>query len=148
MELTLDFSALYAAMDQGFGAVAWLFFKNGGWLIYFIVISRGIFEIWHLRQSLKWFGTQKFVILAIDVPKDTEQTPKAVEQLFSTVSGAHSPLNLLEIYRDGNFQLSFTFEIVSIDGYVQFLIRTPSQYRDLIESSIYSQYPPSYQPHP
>jgi hypothetical protein len=141
MEITLDFSSLYAAMDQGLGAVSWYLFKNGGWLIYFIIISRGIFEIWHMNQSFKWFKTNKFVILAIDVPKDTEQTPKAVEQLFATVSGAHTPLNLLEIYQEGQFQLSFSFEIVSIDGYVQFLIRTPIQWRDLIESSIYSQYP-------
>ncbi|MBT4516359.1 MAG: hypothetical protein HOC78_00485 [Candidatus Komeilibacteria bacterium] len=141
MEITFNLSELYAAMDSGQTAVAWYFFKNGGWIIYFIVISRGIFEVWHLRQSIKWFDTNKFVILAIDVPKDTEQTPKAVEQLFSTVSGAHGPLNLLEIYRDGQFQLGFSFEIVSIDGYVQFLIRTPTQFRDLIESSIYSQYP-------
>ncbi|MFA6466463.1 MAG: hypothetical protein WCV71_01230 [Patescibacteria group bacterium] len=141
MEITFDFSALYAAMDQGYGAMAWYFFKNGGWIIYFYVISRGIFEIWHLNQNIKWFNTNKFVIIAIDVPKSTEQTPKAVEQLFSTVSGAHNPLNLREIYKEGQFQLSFSFEIVSIDGYVQFLIRTPSQWRDLIESSIYSQYP-------
>ena len=39
------------------------------------------------------------------------------------------------------FQLAFSFEIISIDGYIQFLIRTPSHWRDLIESSIYSQYP-------
>jgi len=141
MEITLDFSALYNAMDQGFMAVAWYLFKNGGWILFFYVISRGIFEVWHLNQSLKWFNTNKFVILAVDVPKDTEQTPKAVEQLFSTVSGAHDPLNLREIYLEGRFQLSFSFEIVSIDGYVQFLIRTPSQSRDIIESSIYSQYP-------
>jgi len=48
---------------------------------------------------------------------------------------------LREIYAEGVFQLHFSFEIVSIDGYVQFLIRTPEQWRDLIESSIYSQYP-------
>lgn len=141
MEITFDFSALYAAIDQGYGAVAWYFFKNGGWLIYGYVILRGGFEIWHMNQSIKWFNTNKFVLLAVDVPKDTEQTPKAVEQLFSTVSGAHDPLNLKEIYLEGRFQLSFSFEIVSIDGYVQFLIRTPSQSRDIIESSIYSQYP-------
>lgn len=141
MEITFDFSSLYAAMDQGYGAVALYFLKNGGWIIYTYVIIRGSFEIWHLKQSIKWFNTNKFILLAIDVPKDTEQTPKAVEQLFSTISGAHDPLNLREIYVEGRFQLSFSFEIVSIDGYVQFLIRTPSQYRDLIESSIYSQYP-------
>jgi len=141
MEITFDFSSLYAVMDQGSTAVAWYFFKNGGWILFVYVIIRGSFEIWHFRQNIKWFNTNKFVLLAVDVPKDTEQTPKAVEQLFSTVSGAHDPLNLREIYIEGRSQLSFSFEIVSIDGYVQFLIRTPSQSRDVIESAIYSQYP-------
>jgi hypothetical protein len=32
---------------------------------------------------------------------------------------------------------------VSIDGYTQFLIRTPETFRNLVESAIYSQYPDS-----
>ena len=37
--------------------------------------------------------------------------------------------------------MHFSFELVSIDGYIQYLIRTPKRYRDLIESAIYAQYP-------
>lgn len=141
MEIVFDFTEFYAAMDGGALSVVLFFLEKGGWIIYTYIISRGLYEIWIMQQQTKWFNTNKFILLAVDVPKDTEQTPKAVEQLFATVSGAHSPLSKKEMYMEGKFQLSFSFEIVSIDGYVQFLIRTPSHWRDLIESSIYSQYP-------
>ena len=139
--IVLDFTPLLRTTSQGFLAGFWYLFKNGAWVLFaFITITQG-YRYWLIRQQTKWFRSHKFIMLAVDIPKDTEQTPKAVEQLFATVSGAHAPLNKLEIYMEGKFQLSFSFEIVSIDGYVQFLIRTPSQYRDVIESSIYSQYP-------
>ena len=141
MEVVIDFSPLLAVANQGPLALAWFLFYSGGWIVFIISFLYYLYVVWlHGRQS-KYNDTNKFIILAIDVPKDTEQTPKAVEQLFSTLSGAHTPLNAREIYWEGKFQLGFSFEIVSIDGYVQFLIRTPAQLRDVVESSIYSQYP-------
>lgn len=141
MEIVVDLSPIYSAANQGALSLAWYIFVHGGWIIYSVVFIAFGYRFWQINQQRKYFQKQKFIMLAIDVPKDTEQTPKAIEQLFSTVSGAHSPLSAKEIYLEGKFQLSFSFEIVSIDGYVQFLIRTPSQFRDLIESAIYSQYP-------
>ncbi len=113
---------------------------NGGWIIYVIIIMMMAYDVWLNAIQNSWFAKIKFVILAVDIPKDTEQTPKAVEQLFATISGAHTPIGTRDKY-NGMFQLSFAFEIVSIDGYVQFLIRTPEQSRDVVESAIYSQYP-------
>lgn len=141
MEIVIDFSAIYTAANQGPIALAWFIFYSGGWIAFAIGFMYYSYVMWLQYRQQKYYSTIKFVILAIDVPKDTEQTPKAVEQLFSTLSGAHTPLNAREIYWEGKFQLSFSFEIVSIDGYVQFLIRTPEQLRDVVESSIYSQYP-------
>jgi len=141
MDIQIDFTPLYQAATQGTIPLMWFLFSKGGWLAFAYVILHGVYDMWLFNQQGKWFDTNKFIMLAIDVPKDTEQTPKAVEQLFATISGAHAMLNGKEIYLQGMFQLWFSFEIVSIDGYVQFLIRTPSQFRDLVESSIYSQYP-------
>jgi hypothetical protein len=141
MEIVFDLTTLYRLTNMDSLEAFLYLFTHGGWVIILLVVIWGSFEIWLMGKQGKWFSTHKFIILAIDIPKDTEQTPKAVEQLFATLSGAHTPLSAKEIYWFGMFQLSFSFEIVSIDGYVQFLIRTPSQYRDLVESSIYSQYP-------
>ena len=141
MEIVIDLTRLYEIGNQGILTTFWYLFSNGLWIFFIFIFIYGFYINWLLNQQRRWFQSHKFILLAIDIPKDTEQTPKAVEQLFATISGAHDILNAKEIFFKGMFQLSFSFEIVSIDGYVQFLIRTPSQFRDLIESSIYAQYP-------
>ena len=50
-------------------------------------------------------------------------------------------MDLAEKYYKGHYQRWFSFEIVSIDGYIQFIIRTEKKFRDLVESAIYAQYP-------
>jgi hypothetical protein len=41
----------------------------------------------------------------------------------------------------GEYQLGFSFEIVSLEGHIQYVIRTPVPFRQLVEASIYAQYP-------
>lgn len=137
---SIDFSALFAAADKGlFFAIIYIFL-HGGWLLFLMLLPL-VYEVWQMEKQNQWFDTNKFVLLAIDIPKEHEQTPKAVEGLFSTISGAHANINKVDEYIKGVFQLAFSFEIVSIDGYVQFLVRTPVQYKDVVESAVYSQYP-------
>lgn len=112
-----------------------------GWIPIFIILFQGFIEIWKMNRQDKWGSTIKFVLLAIDIPRNNEQTPRAAENMFSYLGGAHMTFNLIEEYIEGRFQLSFSYEIVSINGYTQFLIRTPEMYRGLIETSVYSQYP-------
>lgn len=114
---------------------------NFAWIPVAIVFLWGAKEIWLYYIASKWAKTVKYVLLAIDIPRGNQQTPKAVENIFTYLLGAHGSLDLLEIYWQGKFQLSFSLEIVSIDGYTQFLIYTPQQFRNLVESAFYSQYP-------
>lgn len=112
-----------------------------GWIPLVLVFLWGGKEIWMFYIKNTWAATQKYIFLAIDIPKGNEQSPKAVEHIFAYLAGAHGSLNLIEVYWEGKFQLSFSFEVVSIEGYTQFVIRTPVQFRNLVESAIYSQYP-------
>ncbi len=80
------------------------------------------------------------MLLAIDVPRGNEQTPRAVEDMFCHLAGAHGSINLIENYWLGKTQDYFSFEIVSIEGYTQYLVRTERKYRSLIESIIYATY--------
>lgn len=113
---------------------------HGMGFVYVFVIALMAYDIWLNAKQNAWYMKKKFIFLAVDIPRDSEQTPKAVEQLFATLSGAQANVSKKEKY-EGQFQLAFSFEIISIDGYVQFIIRTPDYWRDLVESSIYSQYP-------
>ncbi len=121
--------------------IMWILFLKGGW----IIVAIGLLRLWWLMRlyglQAKYAKSVTYTMLAIDIPKASEQTPKAMEQVFATISGAHADVNKKEKYLKGIFQLSFSFEIISIDGYIQFLIRTPSVFRDLVEGAIYAHYP-------
>ncbi|MFH0854152.1 MAG: hypothetical protein V1891_01535 [bacterium] len=115
--------------------------KMFGWVPIVFVIIWGLWLMWMKFIQDEYVSKIKFILLAIDVPKDNLQTPKAVEQIFAHLAGAHSTPNLIEKYWDGYVQAWFSLEIVSIDGYAQFLIYAPEAFRDLTEAAIYAQYP-------
>ena len=141
MELTINLDVINRFLslpaDQQLLSMIFTF----GWIPIAFTFLWGFWEIYLKYIQDTWYDKQKFVFLAIDIPRSNEQSPRAVENLFSYLAGAHSNLNLIEKYWEGKFQLCFSFEIVSIGGYTQFLIRSPEPFRDLVESAIYSQYP-------
>ncbi len=92
------------------------------------------------RRQGKFLGEQKWVVLAIDVPEN-EQSPKAVENIFAIVKGTKAVITAKEKWIFGKFLLPTSFEIVSIDGYIQFFIRTNARFRDHLEAAVYAQYP-------
>jgi len=126
-----------------FGAAklfGYLFIK-GGWVIVSIAFLDLIAHFWYIKITDSYAAKRKWVLLAIDVPKDNEQTPRAVENIFAHLAGAHGSETLVEKYWYGMTQDWFSLELVSIEGSVQFIIRTVERYRDLVEAAIYSQYP-------
>ncbi|NTU98934.1 hypothetical protein HGA64_02925, partial [Candidatus Falkowbacteria bacterium] len=112
-----------------------------GWIPLVVTFLWGIVLVWVDYRNGIFASKQKFIFLAIDVPRGNEQSPKAVENLFTYLAGGHGSLNLIDTYWEGKYQLGFSFEIVSIEGYTQFVIRTPEPFRHLVETAIYSQYP-------
>ena len=139
-------NALNAAMANPSPILgAWDFFvylfTNGGWIVFLVIFLSGARFAWVYYIENEYDKTRRWVMLAIDVPKDNVQSPKAVENIFAHLAGAHGSKTLQEKYWIGNTQDWFSFEIISIGGYVQFIIRTIVQFRDLVESAIYAQYP-------
>jgi len=112
-----------------------------GWAIFvWLLLFLGIYFYVEYRQE-KYKKDWNWVLLAIDIPANNEQSPKAVEQLFAHLAGALNEPDIAEKYRGGFVQRWFSFEIVSIDGYIQFLVRTEESLRDLVEAAMYAQYP-------
>jgi hypothetical protein len=68
----------------------------------------------------------KWCLLEIIPPKEILKSPKAMEQVFTAVDEISDWAS---------------FEIVGRAGSTHFFIRIPEDYRNLIESSIYAQYP-------
>lgn len=114
---------------------------HGGWIVLFYFFFHVGFEFLHDREQGHFAGGIEFIHLAINIPKLNEQTPRAVENFFNHLAGAHVTQDLIEKYFQGELQPWFSFEICSIEGYLQFVIYTPKKFRDLVEASIYAQYP-------
>lgn len=123
-----------------FGA-AWILFKDGGWIVVVILFLYAAKEVYMINIRRRWGRKQKYVLLAVDVPKGNEQTPKAVEHIFSHFTAMRASINFKEKWLTGKFDLSFSLEIVSHGGDVRFYIRVPVKFRDMIEAALYSQYP-------
>ncbi len=141
MEIVLDISKISAFLSQPADVIVYRMAVVVGWIPLALTFLWGIKELWMDYIGGQWTATQKFVLLAIDVPRDNRQTPKAVENLFSYLLGAHGTFNLIETYWIGMYQLQISFEIVSIEGYTQFLVYTPDKFRNMVEAAVYSQYP-------
>ncbi len=114
------------------------------WLIFpfiYFVISKIALPIWLYSRQLEYSKTITYILIAIDAPKREEQSIKAMERIFEHIQGMHGTFNFAEKWIKGMYQLSFSCEIVSIDGHIQLLMRIPDSWRDNIESAIYGQYP-------
>jgi hypothetical protein len=142
MEITIDTSRLEAFFSLPVEQMILVFFLNIGWMIIAVIFLYG-FSLLYLQHIRRQWGAKnlKFILLAIDIPKGNEQSPKAAENMFTYLAGAHGSINFFEKWFEGKFQVSFSYEIVSLEGYTQFLIRMPIEFRNLIETSVYSQYP-------
>jgi len=113
-----------------------------GWLVFVWLLLRvGLYLLEEEYKEDKFVYSWQWVLLAIDIPPLNVQTPKAVEQLFAHLAGAFDHPNLADRFRHGYKQRWFSLEIISIEGYIQFLVRTEADFRDLVEAAIYAQYP-------
>lgn len=123
------------------GQILWYLFTHGGFIvvIYLVYILADLAWMNYIQND--YDSKRRWILLAIDIPQNNEQSPLAVENMFAQLAGAHTSPNLIDKYWKGYTQEWFSMEIVGIDGYVQFMIRCLVKYRDLVEGAIYAQYP-------
>ncbi|MBU2566876.1 hypothetical protein KKG46_04960 [Patescibacteria group bacterium] len=143
--LTFDVAGLLAQFGANPFIAMWLLFIYGGWVFFLIAFLWAFAEGWkHILQN-KAGAKKEWIVLAIDIPKlsekDMGQSLKAVENIFAHLAGAHSPISWTEKWFQGKYQDPISFEIISIEGHVQFVIQCLRSLRDLVEASIFAQYP-------
>lgn len=81
-----------------------------------------------------------FILLEIKLPRVIGKTPIAMELVLQALYQPDTS-TWWDRWWDGRVIPWFSLEIVSIEGAVKFLIRTPAKYKRVIESAIYAQYP-------
>jgi len=79
------------------------------------------------KEKEKKEEIKDWITLQIKINREILQTPKAIEQVFN---GFH-------VIEKGYICL----ELVGMDRELYFIIRTPKQYKNLVESQFYAQYP-------
>lgn len=135
-----------AALQQFFATnsttqIVLFLLANIGWIVFVgFFIFLFFFYLEDYKEG-KATANWRWVTLAIDIPALNVQTPKAVEQLFAHLAGAYDPPNFADRFRHGHKQRWFSFEIISIEGYIQFIVWTEAAMQDLVEAAIYAQYP-------
>lgn len=104
-----------------------------------------IFLGWHLwvrHRNAEWISGIKWKLIEIRVPKDIFKSPRAMEvALGNALSQTGGISTRYKKYWQGRVLFWFSLEIISIEGDIRFLIRTPENFLNIIKSQIYAQYP-------
>lgn len=122
-------------------AAMWIILKSGGWILL------AWFAWWAGTQGYleyiqdRFWKKKEWMLMQITVPRVSEQTCKAVENIFATVAGLHNGPSWTENWVDGFVQTIVSFEIASIDGQVSFYIWCERRFEAMLKSAIYAQYP-------
>ncbi len=137
-----DFAIILAdAAEMGLLGVMWWMFTHFAWVVVILMILKQVPDLWLDWRRGKFAQIQEYLLLTIFIPRTNEYGPKVAEAIFTHLMGAlDGKYKFKEKWWQGKFQLSFSFEIISEEGFIQFLIRTPKAFRDLIEASVYAQY--------
>jgi len=114
----------------------------GLWWLWLPVFLFAVFiELWTKYLKIRAIKKINWLLLEVKTPRDVEKTPKSMEQIFSGFHGVLTKIKFLDKYFKGKVQEWFSLEIAGIDGAVYFFIRTPEQFRALVEAQIHAQYP-------
>lgn len=117
------------------------FIKDWWWIVPPFLLWGTFKKLYLFWSNERWDRTVKRILLEIKIPENVLKPIKAMEQVFASFHGVHDIPTWREKWVEGVFQLTLSFEIVSIDGEIHFYIRTPEMFRNFIETNIYSQYP-------
>lgn len=104
-------------------------------LAYALFVSYRDYKITETIRNIQW------VLLEVKTPGDLEKSPKVTEQVFAGLHGILSPIKAREVFFQGKITKWFSMEIIGIGGDIHFYIRTPAEYRNLVEAQIFAQYP-------
>ncbi|PJB82055.1 MAG: hypothetical protein CO088_04045 [Candidatus Yonathbacteria bacterium CG_4_9_14_0_8_um_filter_46_47] len=108
---------------------------------YWLPVAAGLlfWSMWMRYIQLRYITAIKWVILEVKLPRQIDKTPLAMEvvlnALYQTSEGKWH-----EKYLVGRLKSWFSLEMVSLEGSIHFFIRTPAQFKNVIEAQIYAQY--------
>src|SRR6266571_253817 len=137
-----EFTLYVQPVLQAFLSSLWLVWSKVWWIALPFITFFFAWDFWNLYIHYRFLVAIKWMLLEIKVPKNVLKTPKAMEQIFAAAYAPYSyGFRWLEIHWEGLLDHSMSFEIVGSAGESHFYLRLPRQYRNLMESAIYAQFP-------
>ena len=136
--MRFSFEDIVSGLAQSIGdvfAVTWWFFVPI--ILFLVFLAAWLFYVRKKNlESIKW------VLLKITPPREVQKTPKAMEQVFAAFNSTYSfGARFRDKYFGGKQEGWGSFELVGDASGVHFYVRVVEGVRNLIESSIYAQYP-------
>ncbi|MEK7176715.1 MAG: hypothetical protein AAB719_00235 [Patescibacteria group bacterium] len=111
------------------------------WSIWLPILLVSLFlTTWFSYKRREWIRSKGGMLLEIKLPRDIARSPAAMEVV---IGGLYEPVvgSLTDVYLEGRVRDWFSLELVSLGGEVKFYIWAFPQWRGIIESRIYAQYP-------
>ncbi len=109
--------------------------------IWLPIASMSIFvKLWLEYRKRLHLSKQKSVLLEIRLPREITRTPLAME-IILTYLWQKGGMEIPDTFIEGKVRPWYSLELVSHEGQVKFYIWSLAKFKDLIESSIYANYP-------
>lgn len=115
--------------------------KIAAYFIPVILVSLG-WQLWVRHRNAEWISTIKWLMIEVRIPRDIYKSPQAMEMaLGNALTQGGGVGTRHKKYWEGRVLQWFSLEIVSTEGDIHFYIRMPKQFRNIVETQIYAQYP-------
>jgi hypothetical protein len=122
---------------------AWEIIKIWWWLPIPFLLWKPFSFIWLWWRTDCFLKDKKFVLFEVKIPKEVLKPIRAMENVIDGLwQVLYDPPGFWwEKWIEGKVLLSYSFDIISVEGDIHFFIRTLEANRHSVEASIYSQYP-------
>lgn len=134
--LMIAFAVMPNAVSFGLSLALFL---APAWLPFLLV--GGALALWLTLKRSEFIAAQKYILLEIKPPRNLVKTPLAMETFLSSLHLSPGESNWYVRWIKGQVRPWWSLEIASFEGRVHFFIWTRANYRRIIESQMYAQYP-------
>lgn len=112
------------------------------WLILPLFLFPIFWNLYLVYIRTRYVNEIEWSMMEVKIPKEILKTPKAMEQIFAEMVATYSfGPKPVDAYLKGKVESWVSFEMAGYGGGVHFYVRFPSNFRNLMESAIYAQYP-------
>jgi hypothetical protein len=126
-------------------SIIWPIIKNWWWILLPVIlffVLKFIYS-WWIRWDV-WYKKNHWILLEVKPPAEILKPFKAMEDIFTVLWGIYDMPIWREIWCEGefpHFPYWLSCEVASIGGEVHFYLRILKEWKDMVESTIYSYYP-------